>query len=105
MIALAGWSARMVHAERACRRPPRHQPREPAEPNADRSHTGEFERVDLEEENEWLRQRFAQAERDRQIPKAASAYFARKPTGTQALPKGDEQFLVANHSLNLHASN
>jgi transposase len=42
--------------------------------NADRRRTEEPERVDLEEENKRLRKQLAEAERDKEILKAASRY-------------------------------
>jgi transposase len=46
--------------------------------NADRRRTEEPERVDLEEENKRLRKQLADAERDKEILKAASSFFARE---------------------------
>jgi transposase len=46
--------------------------------NADRRRTEEPERVDLEEENMRLRKQLADAERDKEILKAASSLFARE---------------------------
>src|SRR6056297_2447830 len=44
----------------------------------DRRRTEEPERVDLEEENARLRKQLADAERDKEILKAASSFFARE---------------------------
>ena len=45
---------------------------------ADRRRTEEPEKVDLEEENKRLRKQLAEAERDKEILKAASSFFARE---------------------------
>lgn len=45
---------------------------------AERRRTEQPETVNLEAENAWLRKALAEAERDREILKAASSFFARE---------------------------